>query len=345
MNTNSLKGILGGATALVLSLNGAAHATDMTMSTWLPPAHILSTELEGWAASLEEASDGSLNVDIYPSQQLGAAPDHYDMARDGIVDMALVSPAYNAGRFPIFAYVEIPFSFGNSTTGTRAFHEWFLDYAGAEMGDVKVCLITLHAPGLMHFAKEGVETPEDLSGLRMRPAGPTVAEWLTQQGANIVPSSLPEVRELADRNVIDGTTLPWDMADFGIHEALSFHLDMPMYVGAQVHVINPSFYDSLSDDERAAVDSHCTPEWSERISTAWFDEAERFRVQLSEDDSQTIYAISADQKAAWRATSDPVRDAGYAAVSAKYADIDGAEIGAMLQEKLEAAGAAYDSVE
>ena len=46
---------------------------------------------------------------LFPAQQLGKAPDHYDMARDGIADLTWVNPGYQAGRFPIFAAGELPF--------------------------------------------------------------------------------------------------------------------------------------------------------------------------------------------------------------------------------------------
>ena len=47
-----------------------------------------------------------------PSQQLGKAFDHYDMARDGIADLTYVNPGYQPGRFPIIAAGELPFLIG-----------------------------------------------------------------------------------------------------------------------------------------------------------------------------------------------------------------------------------------
>ena len=48
----------------------------------------------------------------FPSQQLGKAFDHYDMARDGIADFTYVNPGYQPGRFPIIAAGELPFLIG-----------------------------------------------------------------------------------------------------------------------------------------------------------------------------------------------------------------------------------------
>ena len=70
---------------------GAALAQDkpveMRFSHWIPPSHPLAkTGFEPWAKSVQEASGGSIKIALYPAQQLGKAPDHYDMVRDGIVD-------------------------------------------------------------------------------------------------------------------------------------------------------------------------------------------------------------------------------------------------------------------
>ncbi len=43
--------------------------------------------------SVEKASGGTIKYKIYPSEQLGKAFDHYDMARDGIADMTYINPA------------------------------------------------------------------------------------------------------------------------------------------------------------------------------------------------------------------------------------------------------------
>ena len=80
-------GLLGAA---LVFCAGAAPAQDKTfelrLSHWVPPSHPLQKALEDWGASIEKASNGSIKYKVYPSQQLGKAFDHYDMARDGIAD-------------------------------------------------------------------------------------------------------------------------------------------------------------------------------------------------------------------------------------------------------------------
>ena len=102
-------------------------------------------------------------------------------------------PAYNSGRFPIWAFVELPFMVGDSVAASAAVHEWYAKYAPREMPDVKICLTTMHHPGAVHTVSKQVKVPSDLKGLKLRPAGPTIGLWLNQLGATVVPAPLPEI--------------------------------------------------------------------------------------------------------------------------------------------------------
>ena len=123
------------ALALAIGLLAAATAAmaqdktvDLKISIWLPPAHPLVPATKAWADDIEKASGGTIKTAIFPSEQLGKAFDHYDMARDGIADITYVNPGYQPGRFPIIAVGQIPFTFTDgqararrrSTTGTAS---------------------------------------------------------------------------------------------------------------------------------------------------------------------------------------------------------------------------------
>ena len=133
---------------------------EMRFSHWVPPQHPMHAAAVAWAESINKASNGTIKVTIYPSQQLGKAFDHYNMARDGIVDISHVNPGYEPGRFPVVAAVELPFIFNNSKQGSAAMDEWYRKYADKEMKDVKYCLMFAHDPGTFHFTKKKVQVAD-----------------------------------------------------------------------------------------------------------------------------------------------------------------------------------------
>src|SRR5215468_2825858 len=88
---------------------GFAHAAPAAtvsakLAHWVPKTHPLQTlGMEPWISSIKEASKGEIEIQIFPAQQLGAAADHYDMARDGIAEIGFINPGYQPGRFPVLA--------------------------------------------------------------------------------------------------------------------------------------------------------------------------------------------------------------------------------------------------
>src|SRR5512133_1349742 len=130
------------AAVLVLGTD-LAQAQDkpvqLKLSSWVPAQHPLNPSLQAWADDIKKASNGTITATLFPSQQLGQAFDHYDMARDGIADFAYVNPGYQPGRFPIFAGASLPSLCANAEGGTAAIGAWYKQYAAQEMKDVKVC--------------------------------------------------------------------------------------------------------------------------------------------------------------------------------------------------------------
>jgi len=324
----------------VMAWSASAYALDMKMSLWIPPMHPLVADLTAWGKSVEADSKGEIAVKVFPAEQLGKAGDHYDMARDGIVDMAMVAPGYSAGRFPLWSMVELPFTFKNSTGGAKALHEWYAAYVDKEMPDVRLCLITMHHPGTLHTARTEVRTPADLKGLRIRPAGPVTSALVTAQGGNTVQAALPEIRELAERGVVDGVTWPWDIFVIKADSALTYHMEAPFYITAQAHVINKDFYDGLSDSQKAVIDSHCTPEWSAKVNEGWAKGEIAAHEKLKTLEGHKVYTLTDEEFGLWKEAAAPLVDQVLKAAGDRYG-IDPQAVHAELGEKLEANDARY----
>ncbi len=132
---------------------------DLKISLWVPPAHPLVPATKAWADDIEKASGGTIKSTVFPSEQLGKAFDHYDMARDGIADVTYVNPGYQPGRFPIIAVGQIPFMFADGHKGTQALDAWYRKYAATEMKDTHFCFAFIHDPGALFSAARRSSCP------------------------------------------------------------------------------------------------------------------------------------------------------------------------------------------
>jgi TRAP-type transport system periplasmic protein len=320
----------------------AAQEVTWRLAHWLPPTHPLNrTGLVPWAQSIEQASGGSLKIQIFPAQQLGAAADHYDMARDGIASVTWVSPGYQTGRFPIMDAGGLPFVVANATGGSAGYHEWYAKYAPREMGDVKVCLAHVHAPATIH-SKRPVRVPEDIRGLKVRPAHASMARFITLLGGSNVQLTAPESREALERGVADAITFPWGslIRPWGIDKAVSHHLDLPLYVTPFVVPINKGAYEGLTPAQRQVVDAHCTAEWAEKISTGWAESEAKGYEELKGRATHTVYTPTAEEAQRWRQAAAPVYDAWVGRVS--QLGLDGTAVLDELRAALRARGALAD---
>jgi len=280
---------------------------ELKISHWVPASHPLQKSLEEWGASVEKASGGSIHYKVFPAQQLGKAFDHYDMARDGIADVTYVNPGYQPGRFPIIGAGELPFLMSDATGGTEGLDAWYRKYAEKEMKDVKFCLAFIHSPSSFHSRSKKIVVPDDIKGMKVRPAHATMANFVTMLGGTNVQSSAPEVRDIIERGVADAVTFPWgSLVLFGIDKVTKYHMDAPLYVTTFVLVMNKDVYNQMSDRQKKAVDDNCNTEAAAKVGDPWgrFEDAGIEKVRA--EPGHEVYKLTPDQLDLWKTASAPL---------------------------------------
>jgi TRAP-type C4-dicarboxylate transport system substrate-binding protein len=280
---------------------------DLKISHWVPASHPLQKALEDWGASVEKASGGTIKYHVYPAQQLGKAKDHYDMARDGIADVTYVNPGYTPGHFPIIAAGELPFLMSDASGGSEGLDAWYRKYAGKEMNDVKFCLAFIHSPSSFHSRAKKIVVPEDIKGMKVRPADATMADLVTLLGGTNVQTSAPEVRDTIERGVADAVTFPWgSLVLFGVDKVTKYHMDAPLYVTTFVLVMNKDTYNAMSDRQKKAIDDNCNTEAAGRVGKPWGDFEDAGVGKVKAEAGQEVYTLTADQTAQWKKASEPL---------------------------------------
>jgi TRAP-type transport system periplasmic protein len=317
---------------VALAVGSAAPAfaedkeVDLRLSLWVPPAHPLTSAAKAWGEDIAKASGGTIKITVFPSEQLGKAFDHYDMARDDIADITYVNPGYQPGRFPIIAIGQMPFMFGDARKGTAALDSWYRKYAPTEMKDTHFCFAFIHDPGALHSTRKRIVMPEDLRGVKVRPAQSTIAELVTRLGGTNVQASAPEAREVLERGVADAITFPWgSLYLFGIDKVVKHHMDAPLYTTVFTFSMNKDKYDSMSPAQKKVMDDHCSTDWAVKIAGPWGDFEAAGRDKMRADPAHhDVYKLTPDRMAAWRATVKPLEASWATAVKQAGADPDAA---------------------
>src|ERR1700685_4658963 len=286
---------------------GQEKTFNLKISHWVPAAQPLQKALEDWGAAVEKESGGTIKYQVYPAQQLGKAFDHYDMARDGIADVTYINPGYQPGRFPIIGAGELPFLMSSAKGGSEGLDAWYRKYAEKEMKDVKFCPAFIHSPSSFHSRTKKIVVPDDIKGMKIRPADATIANFVTLLGGTNVQSSAPEVRDIIERGVADAVTFPWgSLLLFGIDKVTKYQMDAPLYVTTFAFVMNKDRYNEMSDRQKKAIDDNCNTEAAGRVGEPWgkFEDAGLDKVKA--EPGQEVYALTPEQTALWKKASEPL---------------------------------------
>ena len=293
--------------ALAMPVLAQDKTFNLKLSHWVPATHPLQKAMEEWGASVDKASNGTIKSTVFPAQQLGKAFDHYDMTRDGIVDLSYINPGLQPGRFPVVSAAELPFLVSESHGGIRAIDAWYRKYGPAEMKDVKLCFSFILDPLRIHSKPRRIAVPSDLKGFKMRPSTGTIAAWVSQLGGANIQASPNESRDLIEKGVADGMTSPWgSVLLFGVDKVTKFHLDIPVATTTFQWIMNKKTYESMSPAQRKVIDDHCTNDWAAKFADPWADFEAAGINKIKADPAHEIYAATPEQVVEWKKSAEPL---------------------------------------
>ncbi|WP_066258410.1 TRAP transporter substrate-binding protein [Hydrogenophaga flava] len=261
------------ALAAATSMGAFAQEVTLRLHQFLPPqGTVPSKALVPWAKKIEEDSKGRIKIQMFPSMQLGGTPPQlYDQARDGVVDIVWTLPGYTPGRFPKSEVFELPFISGLSAEKTsRALWDYIQKNALDEYKDVHVLAVHTHGPGLFH-TKQPVVGLESLRGMKIRGGTRVVNNMLVKLGATPVGMPVTGVTEALSKGVLDGTTIPWEVAPaLKVQELVKNHTtfagDRALYVTTFVVAMNKNAYNKLPADLKKVIDDNSGAEFSALIA-------------------------------------------------------------------------------
>jgi TRAP-type C4-dicarboxylate transport system substrate-binding protein len=265
---------LGVATVLAFACATAwaQQKIDMKLAYFVGDQHAMSQWLIKWSDSLEKQSGGRLAVKRFPGSQMGPVQQHYDFARTGQADVTWFLHGATPGRFPLTELVQVPYLIGSAEIGTQVLNDPELrgKYLDAEHKGVKVLLLFTHQPGNVHTTKKAIRTIEDMRGLRIRFASPTIRDFIAALGGTPVGVLPTEQVEQLQKGTIDGVFIDYGGAGiaFKMGGILKYSTEMYSYVSSFGVAMNEDFWNKLPSDLKTLVTQSVTGIEKE-VGQAW----------------------------------------------------------------------------
>jgi TRAP-type C4-dicarboxylate transport system substrate-binding protein len=196
---------------------GLCHAQEkLRVADALPVGHYISEyATKFWMQEVTRRTNGAVQFEYYPAEQLGKAKDMLSLAQGGVADAAYVATSYVSEKLPLSSVAELPGSFSTSCEGTLAY--WKLSAGDGILAQrefapngVRVLFALSLPPYQLLTSKRKFDTVEAAKGLKIRiPGGAALDAMVRGMGGVPVRIASPELHESLARGTIDGLLFPY----------------------------------------------------------------------------------------------------------------------------------------
>ncbi|SHH20686.1 TRAP transporter substrate-binding protein [Marivita hallyeonensis] len=297
------------AVAAVLATGALAQEVTLRMHQFLPAqANVPKNVLVPWAERVMEASGGRIEIQHFPSMQLGGTPPQLiDQAIDGVADIVWTVAGYTPGRFPRAEVFELPFTMTDAGDMSAAYWELAEEQMmDQDFADFKVLGVWVHGPGVIHSA-DPIESPEDLNGVKLRAPTRVTTKLFGNLGATTVGMPVPAIPESLSKGVVDGAVIPWEVVGaLKVAELVENHTEFEgnaIYTTSFIFAMNRDAYEALPDDLKAVIDDNSGLEFS-RMAGAQMQSDDGPSREAALDAGNNVITISEEAAAPWRAAAE-----------------------------------------
>ena len=191
-----------------------ATAETLRVGDSFPTGHYISENMtKVWMDEVTKQSDGKIDFEYFPAEQLGKAKDLLSLTQSGVVDIGYVGASYVSDKLPLSSVGEMPEAFTTSCQGTKAFWEiakpgGALDQAEFAPNGVRVLMVMVLPPYQVFSSSKEIKDLSSFEGMKLRSSGG--AKEIAAQVVNAIPVQMaaPEARDALSRGTLDGLLFP-----------------------------------------------------------------------------------------------------------------------------------------
>jgi TRAP-type C4-dicarboxylate transport system substrate-binding protein len=211
-----------------------------------------------FAARIEKESGGSIKITI-PDTTLAPSDRQYEMVRDGIADMAIVSSGAVPQLVVMNRLADLPFNSPKAQAASVALWETYNKYFAKfdELKGVKV-LSTHVLPGrqIMSVGKVSISNAKDLAGVKLWSPPGALTQTVKALGAVPVNSEFTDLQEYVTKGNVDAVVItPGSAKGARILENVTGITNVPGGIGSLSFsvFISGERWSELTPDQQAAV--------------------------------------------------------------------------------------------
>jgi TRAP-type C4-dicarboxylate transport system substrate-binding protein len=270
-----------------------------------PETSTIHQGIQNFTDRVTELTDGKVQFEIYPAQQLGSASDYLGLTSDGVADMSNIYPAYFPSEMANLANISgLPGLYLSNDIGTKAYWEFVNNDMVLESDFLKNGIRPIAPVAGNSFeiftTKPEIRVPGDLKGMKIRSSGGVVSELMEYYGAIPVQMPIGDAYSALDQGIIDAVNTGFEGTRIsGIDELLTFSTKGVTFgANMSVYSINEELFQSFPKDiqeafmqagqEGALYTAKILAEGENEILNRFYD-----------DESVTVFEPTGDARKQW----------------------------------------------
>jgi len=234
----------------------ASKPLKLKMAHGWSPKHHCHAILDQWTKDVKQATDGRVEITIFPGGALSTAVQLYDSTRMGVADLAWFLQGYTPGKFPLTSVMELPFM---ATSGTQASQAiWALYQSSpkmqAEYQGVNVLSMWTVDTGQLMTARKVVRDVDGIKGLKLRIGSDTLKPTVEALGAVPILMGIGDLFDSMQKGVVDGTLLGTSaIRTFKLAPIMKGMTIGHFFVNAQAVGINQKIWQKISAADQKII--------------------------------------------------------------------------------------------
>lgn len=302
--------------------SGSAETGEKVMKLAVATAEdrSLTKGLVKFGELVEEKTNGSIKVEVYPNNQLGGDREVFESMQMGSIEASSMSTGVIAQFLDSYNAFDLPFLFPDREIAYKVLDGEFGKKMLAELDSQNIVGVNYFENGYRHLTNDvrEIKSPEDLNGLKIRTLESEIHIdiWKTL-GANPTPMAYSELFSGLQQGVVEGQENP-----IGNVVSNKF-FEVQDYITMTGHVYNASpllfgkdFWMSLSEEEQTAIQEAADEARDYQRELNYQEDMDG--IKMLEEEGITITELDDEQKEAFFNASKPVYE--------KYSSVIGEDI-------------------
>ncbi|MHA6251835.1 TRAP transporter substrate-binding protein [Oceanobacillus sp. CAU 1775] len=305
----------------------SGDATIMKIGSTDKPDVAMGKAMYKFKELVEEKTNGSIEVEVFPDSQLGGERDIIEGIQLGTMQGGPIGSAVMANFAPSFNLWSLPFVFPTREDSHRILDGPLGQATLEDLEDIGIIGFGFWESGIRNLTNDGgeISSPDDLNGLKIRTLENEIQlDLWTELGASPTGMAFAELFSALQQGVVDGQENPYSVISAAnFNEVQSYVTETEHLIGVNPFLVNKEWYEGLTSEEQSAIKEAAEEARDFQREEKSKEDAE-FKAQLVEA-GMTVKELSPEERQEWVDKAKPVID--------KYRDEIGADLVDQLMEE------------